>query len=101
MSDAFMIPGVTRSDLTLSLVISLGSNSCVGVLKSVVLGAASSPDSSFTATSAAAAATISLGLEIVLYGSPATISCTPAKVASLPVTGGTGLTPAALNAAIV
>ena len=52
------------------------------------------------ATLAAAAATISLGLEMVLYWSPEMISCRPAVVASLPVTGGTGLTPAALKAAI-
>jgi hypothetical protein len=52
------------------------------------------------ATFAAAAATISLGLEMVLYWSPAMISCSAAMVASLPVTGGTGLTPAALKAAM-
>ena len=49
---------------------------------------------------AAAAATISVGLEIVLYWSPAMMSCSAAIVASLPVTGGTGSTPAALNAAM-
>ena len=49
---------------------------------------------------AAAAATISDGLEIVLYWSPAMISCSAAIVASLPVTGGTGSTPAALKAAM-
>ena len=40
---------------------------------------------------AAAAATISDGLEIVLYWSPEMISCSAAIVASLPVTGGTGI----------
>ena len=38
---------------------------------------------------------------MVLYWSPAMISCNAAIVASLPLTGGTGLTPAALKAAIV
>ena len=38
---------------------------------------------------------------MVLYWSPEMISCSPAMVASLPVTGGTGFTPAALNAAMV
>ena len=48
---------------------------------------------------AAAAAAISDGLEIVLCWSPAMISCKAATVASSPVSGGTGLTPAALKAA--
>ena len=52
---------------------------------------------SLAARLAAAAATISDGLEIVLYWSPEMISCKAAMVASLPVTGGTGSTPAALK----
>jgi hypothetical protein len=55
---------------------------------------------SSTATFAAAAATISDGLEMVLYWSPAMMSCSAAIVASFPVTGGTGCTPAALKAAM-
>jgi hypothetical protein len=58
------------------------------------------PDSRPIAASAAAAATISLGLEMVFSWSPAMMSCSPATVASFPVTGGTGLTPAALSAAM-
>ncbi len=50
-----------------------------------------------TATLAAAAPTISEGLEMVLYWSPAMMSCSAAIVASLPVTGGSGSTPAALK----
>ena len=58
------------------------------------------PLSRSTAASAAAPPTISLGLEMVLYWSPAMISCRPATVASLPLTGGTA-PPADLKAAIV
>ena len=78
----------------------VGVNSCVGVLNNVVSAFGVEPFSRATATLAAAAATISLGFEMVLYWSPAMMSCRPAMVASLPVTGGTCSTPATLNPAI-
>ena len=66
----------------------------------MVFGSGVSPVRNFAATFAAAAPTISEGFEMVLYWSPAMISCSAAIVASLPVTGGSGSTPAALSAAI-
>jgi len=70
-------------------VTSAGVNSFVGVPNSVVSASGASPPSSAIAMFAAAAATTSLGFEMVLYWSPAMMSCSPAMVASLPVTGGT------------
>ena len=102
-ADSIGLPAISLSmisALRLPAVISVGVKSCVGVPNRVVSAFGVSPFRSATATSAAAPATISLGLLMVLYWSPAMMSCSPAMVASLPVTGGTGSTPAALKAAI-
>ena len=55
------------SDFKFAVVTMAGVKSCVGVPKSVVSALGVFPFRSPTATSAAAAATISLGFEIVLY----------------------------------
>ena len=99
-SDGLIWSDFDSTSAMLSSVTTVGSNSCDGVSNSVVLPAGFSPFTNWYATSAAASATILIGLEIVLYWSPATIRCAAATSKSLPVTGGTGVAPAALNAAI-
>ena len=68
------VHGLSQAGGRFFAVTTAGMNSCDGVLKSVVSAFGAWPLRKPTATLAAAAATISLGLEIVLYWSPAMIS---------------------------
>src|SRR5207244_1641384 len=85
---------------TFALVTTVGVNSCDGVSNRVDFGAGVLPLTNSYAVSAAASATVLIGLEIVMYWSPLMTDWAACRVASLPVTGGTGFTAAALNAAI-
>src|SRR5919109_4698666 len=88
-SEAFNSPLSISSFLRFAFVTTVGTNSCDGVSNSVALGAGGLPCANAYATSAAAPATILIGLEIVLYWSPLTIRWAAASSASLPDTGGT------------
>src|SRR5690606_1426136 len=97
---AVMMPLSNSTSLMFSLVTTVGTNSSEGVSYRVSLPSGFSPCMNWYATSAAASATILMGLEIVLYWSPLMMRWAAAISASLPVTGGTSL-PAALTAAMV
>ena len=90
-SEALSSPLSISSSLRFSFVTTVGTNSCDGVSNSVVFAAGGLPWANAYATSAAASATILIGLEIVLYWSPLTIRWAAASSASLPETGGTGV----------
>src|SRR3954451_4870728 len=84
--------------LMLSFVTTNGVNSADGVLKTFEVGCGVCPWRSLYAASAAADATILIGLLILLYCVSGTMRCAAAVSESLPVTGGTGFTPAVLIA---
>ena len=71
-------PGPSRTLPMLSWVTTVGVNSSDGVPNSVVLPFGVSPWTNAWAALAAASATILIGLEIVLYWSPAMIRCAAA-----------------------